>query len=331
MELCFAHPHFLIFLSLFMPLIFLLKYRLHKPKNYKYPLANFLKTSSVNSQKFKLFFMSLLKVATFILAGLLISRPQWKEQLTDAKIDGIDIVLGIDVSASMEFVDDLRDPRTRIDVAKKQAQNFVEKRTDDQIGVVVFGVYAMTIAPITFDKNLLNQVISRMQIHDIEATSTNLSEGLALAISRLKNSKAKSKIVVLLTDGQPTGPTEISIEKAIQLAKELDVKVYTIGVGGDDGGYIQHFPGSYYKVSEQGVDFELLNKISSNTGGQTFKAKNPKEIEDAYKQIDLLEKTTKHADQYFSYNDIFWPIVGTILALIFLTNFLQAFVWRGVW
>lgn len=331
MEFFFAHPQILLLVSSLLPIIFFLKYKFYKPKIYRYPLAQFLKNSNLGSQSFKRKFLNVLRVITLILLAAMIARPQWQQKLSNAKTEGIDIVLAIDVSQSMECFDDYQDPRKRIDVAKQQAQNFVEKRIDDQIGVTIFGKYAMTIAPPTLDKNMLNQVISRLQINDIDSSCTNLSEGLALAASRLKESKAKSKVVVLLTDGQPTGTTEISMERALQFAKDLNVKVYTIGVGNENGAFFKMPNGAYCQVQEAGADFQLLNKISKSTGGKTFKATNPKEIEDAYNQIDLLEKTEKKTNQYFSYHDIFWPIALAIIALMFLENFLQGFWWRGIW
>ncbi len=123
----------------------------------------------------------------------------------------------------------------------------------------------------------------------------------------------------------------VSMDKAIQLAKDLGVKVYTVGIGSPHGGYVAIAPGYYQRAFDGGVDLELLERISKATGGKTFSAHNPKEMEDVYRQIDLLEKTERKSSDYYSYTDIFWPIAWVILICVLLEVLLSSYVWRGVW
>lgn len=314
-----------------LPILFLIRAKFHRSKVYKYPLASFLKLAGFGNRSLKGPILFALRATILALAAILVSRPLWVDHVSNVKVDGIDVVLALDMSNSMELLDDPNDPRTRIQVARKEAVNFIKRRLDDQISVVVFGAQSTTMAPLTLDKKMLEEVVSRLKIGDVDPMATNLSEGLALSAVRLKDSKAKSKIIILLTDGHPTGSTQVSMERAIQLAKDLEARVYTIGVGSAHGGYLAVAPGYYQRAMDAGVDFELLEKISKATGGKTFCAQNPKEMEEAYKQIDLLEKTERQSSEYYSYRDIFWPIVTVILAFMFLEVFLASWLWRSVW
>lgn len=331
MELNFAHPYFLLAMCVLFPIILLIKIYVFRPKVYRYPLTSFLRGSGVSGSSLKGPIMFLLRAIIIGLSILLISRLQWVDRIDEVKVNGIDIVLALDLSGSMDFVDDLKDPRSRLFVAKNEAINFVKRRLDDQISIVIFGSNSMTVSPLTFDKVMLERVISRLAIGDVDPISTNLSEGLALSVARLKDSKAKSKIIVLLTDGQPTGTTQVSMERAIQLAKEFEIKVYTIAVGNSDCAYAIAGPGHIQRVNGQSIDHELLEKIAKSTGGIPFVAQNPAAMEEAYRQIDLLEKTERQSNNYFSYSDIFWPIASVILILIFIESVLLGWLWRGLW
>lgn len=331
MELNFAHPYFLAAMCILFPIILLFKIYFFRPKVYRYPLTSFLRGSGVSGASFKGPIMFLVRALIIGLSILLISRLQWVDRIAEVKVNGVDIVLAIDMSGSMELIDDPRDPRPRLTVAKKEAINFIKRRLDDQISIVIFGADSTTISPLTFDKLMLERVVSRLSIGDIDSTSTNLSEGLALSVARLKDSKAKSKIIVLLTDGQPSGKTQVSMERAIQLAKDFEIKVYTIAVGNPDGSYAVVSSGYLHRIGVCSIDFELLEKIAKSTGGMPFVAQNPAEMEEAYRQIDLLEKTERQSNNYFSYTDIFWPIASVILILIFIESVLIGWMWRGLW
>jgi Ca-activated chloride channel family protein len=331
MELSFVYPSLLIAMGLALPIILLLKIKFERTQIYKYPLANFLKLNLQQRGVWQKWVLFALKAMMFLLGALIIARPQWRESLKNVRIEGIDIVMAIDVSQSMLCFDDLHDRRSRIVVAKQQALDFVNNRLDDQIGITIFGKHALTLAPLTIDKMMLENVISSLEIGDIDDTATNLAEGLALAVARLNNSQAKSKVVILLTDGRPNNQGHVTMEKAIQLAKDLDVKVYTIGIGSEHGGYFESHFGIMQAGGDGGADFVLLEKIAQSTGGKCFSASNPREIAQAYQQIDQLEKKDSQINQYYNCSDIFWPLMLSLLGILLLHNFLQAFIWRGLW
>ncbi len=331
MELSFPNPQVFLWMCFLYLIILLLRFFFHKAPVYRYPLASFLSESKICAKSFRRPIFFIIRALIIGLSILLISRLGWVDKISEVKVNGIDIMLAIDLSGSMEAFDDLKDPRSRLFVAKKEATNFVKRRLDDQIGITVFGANSMTIAPLTLDKIMLERVISRLSIGDVDPVATNLSEGLALSVARLKDSKAKSKIVVLLTDGKPTGQTQVSMERAIQLANDFGVKVYTIGVGSPDGGYVTIAPGYVQRIDISSIDFALLERIAKSTGGTAFVAKNPAEIEEAYRQIDLLEKTERQSNNYFSYKDVFWPIASIILILLFLESLFAGLIWRGLW
>ncbi|MCK4499220.1 VWA domain-containing protein [Candidatus Babeliales bacterium] len=254
---------------------------------------------------------------------------------TRSKVDvnGVDIVLALDVSGSMEIFDDPHDRRPRIQVAKEEAINFINKRPNDPIGLVVFAVDTLSLAPPTLDKSLLQESIEALEIGFVNPNGTALAQGLATAVSRLRNSKSKSKIVILLTDGQPTGRSKVSIKQAIKLAKQYKIKVYTMGIGNENGGYFQQF-GRIIPAAglgqDTGVDKKLLTHIAQETGGKFFAAHNPQEIRDVYNTIDQLEKTNRKADVFSRYYEAFWLFAAPLLVLLCLESLLRCWLWKGL-
>jgi len=244
------------------------------------------------------------------------------------QVEGIDIVLTLDVSGSMQIFDDLRDRRQRIQVAKDEAVRFIEKRIDDPIGVVIFARDSISRCPLTLDKNILRQVVGELELGYINPDGTSLGTGLATAVNRLRKSKAKSKIIILLTDGEPT-PEKVSPESAIDLAKQFGIKVYTIGIGNEKGGYIQH---PFLGVHEVGISLntQLLKKIANETGGMFFRASNPKQLREIYNKIDALEKTEYQTDIFHKFYEAFLSFIWVVLLLLGLELFLRLFIWRGV-
>ena len=265
------------------------------------------------------------------LCGLifLIARPQIVDERSFVNIEGVDIVMAIDVSGSMEAFDDIRDRRTRIEVAKAEAIRFIEKRTNDPIGIVLFAHDALSRCPLTLDKKFLKELVGLLHIGIINHTETALGTGLATAVNRLKNSQAKSKIVILLTDGEPTSTEKINPEVAMELAQQFNIKVYTIGIGAENGGFgydqfgrIGRFPSS--------LNVALLKQIAEKTGGKFFKANNPQDMRHIYDTIDKLEKTEYQTNLFHNYYEAFLSFMWIIVLLFALELFLSLFVWRGV-
>lgn len=315
---------------LLLPLLtFFVVYRIffYKAPLYVYSLTSELLKNNIvtsNISKKLLFFLRLLLLSALL---FLILTPQFADKKSNISVHGIDIILDLDVSGSMECFDDLNDRRQRIEIAKIEAINFVKKRTNDSIGLVIFGKDVVSRCPLTFDKTILLQTLKEIKLGIVDANGTALCSSILCAVNRLKNSQAKSKIIVLLTDGVPT-VDEISPEIAIEVAKKFGIKIYTIGIGREDGGFL--IQNGFTFQREDHIDMELLEKISKETGGIAFRAHNAKELKDIYNKIDQLEKTKMDADIFYNYYDAFYFFVWFFIILLFLELFFRFFIFRGL-
>lgn len=324
----FAQLSYLIIFAIM--LVGLLVYRLflYAPTTYRYSLVDFIVDKKLAASFFPVQFFFWIRLAALSLMVILIGKPQLIDTKSKISVNGIDIVVALDVSGSMELFDDIQDRRTRINVAKAEAVKFIDKRVNDAIGLVIFGRYALASCPITLDKDVLKSVVSKLEIgkpsHDMQMM-TMISQGLLTACLRLQNSQAKSKVIVLLTDGAPS-PGDLPIEDAISVAKEIGIKVYTIGIGSDAGGFMQH-PLAGLRRVDTPLNKPLLKKIAQETGGQFFEAKNPKDLANIYDKIDKLEKTTTESEIYHNYQDYFLPILWIIIGLTLFELFVATWVW----
>ncbi len=302
---------------------------LHKSPYYKYPLSKELAEHKQTRHRYHKTILFLIRLAALFGLVFLIARPVWVDERSRVNIEGIDIVLAIDVSGSMEVIDDLNDRRTRIETAKQEAIRFIEKRIDDPIGVVIFGREVISRCPLTLDKNILKEIVGSLEIGDINEEGTWLGTGLATAINRLRTSKAKSKIIVLLTDGEPTPPEKVEPEIAIALAKQFGIKIYTIGVGNEKGGYKNYPPFGLQPVPSS-LNIPLLKKIASETGGLFLRVNNPSDMRAAYDTINRLEKTDYQTTLFHRYYEAFLTFIWFILGLLAIDLMLRLFIWRGV-
>jgi Ca-activated chloride channel family protein len=321
------------FLYLFLPLLLaVLVYRffLYKPPLFIYPLADQLADNGLVKRSYHKFILNTLRLATLIGLLVLILRPQWVDERSKINVDGRDIILAIDVSGSMQLFDDLNDQRPRIEAAKSEAIRFTERRIDDPIGIVLFARDAVSWCPLTLDKKILKEMLGTIQLGVIDPGGTWLGTGLATALNRLRTSKSKTKIVILLTDGQPTPPEKIDPSVSIDIAQKLGIKVYTIGIGGEHGAYINQPPFGIQQVQDPGVNVALLQTIAQKTGGQFFRANNPKEMHQIYEKIDALEKTTIQTSMFHRYYEAFVSFIWFVLLLFGLEFMARFFIWRGV-
>jgi len=301
----------------------------HKSPYYLYPLIKEFAQQKLTCHTHHKKILFFLRLAALLGLIFLIARPVWVDERSAVNVEGIDIILAIDVSDSMNIFDDLRDRRSRIEVAKQEAINFIEKRIDDPIGVVIFGCEVISRCPLTLDKNILKELVGSLEIGIVNPRGTWLGTGLATAINRLRTSKAKSKVIILLTDGEPTPPEKVDPEAAISLAKQFGVKIYTIGIGNESGGYIVH---PFFGVQQvpYSLNVPLLKKIATQTGGLFLKANNPKEIRQAYATINKLEKTEYQTKLFHHYYEAFLTYIWFILGLLAFELILRLFIWRGV-
>lgn len=261
--------------------------------------------------------LSWLRHAALLLLIIAMARPQmmWEEARVDA--DGIDIMLALDISPSMlsrDFVPD------RLSVAKKVAVDFVKKRPNDRIGLVVFSAEAFTHCPLTPDKKVVEQFINEVEV-GVLPDGTAIGTGLATALNRLKNSPGKSKIVVLLTDGENNAGS-VSPEDAARIATEMGVKVYTVGMGKE--GWVEspvsRFPdGSYaFDMRMSVINTDLLEEIARETKGRFFRAYTPDDLSEIYGEIDRLEKTKTEVTTIRHTTDYFFSLLLAAFIIVLL-------------
>ena len=309
---------------------YLIRLVIHKPIIITYSLvSHMIADGAIQEPYMQKMVTTMLRLLMYALLIVALARPQLIDKSSQVHVEGIDIMIALDASGSMQCFDDVRDRRTRFAVAKAEAIRFAQKRTNDQIGLVLFGKEAVSRCPLTLDKRIIQEIIEKTELGIVDPEATVLSIGLSMAIRRLQQSKAKSKIVVLLTDGEPSPEFDISPDVPITLAKKFNIKVYTIGVGGVDGGLIQD---PFFGIRPVGlkVNKALLERIAHETGGKFFMAEKPDDMRRIYDEIDRLEKTETQATVYARYTELcIYPLTGALIALLILL-FLQAVVWRFI-
>lgn len=277
-----------------------------------------LKTKLIHS----LFVLRMLALSLLIVA---LAGPQRISSKSNINIEGIDIVLALDVSGSMRARDFQPD---RIGAAKKIATEFINGRPNDRIGLVIFSGEAFTQAPLTLDHAMLKQLLREVKSGMIQ-DGTAIGDGLATAVSRLKDSKARSKVIVLLTDGVNNSGA-IDPETAAELAKMYGIRVYTIGVG--SYGYAPYPVQTPYGIQMQQmkvqIDEALLKKIAQETGGKYFRANNNRKLEAIFKEIDRLEKSKINVQQFRRKYELYFPFALAALMLFVLEISLRYLVFR---
>lgn len=251
-----------------------------------------------------------LAIALIIVA---LARPQIVSSERDIKTEGIDIVMSIDVSSSME-AEDFKP--NRLEAAKTTAKDFIDYRLNDRIGLVIFAAESFTQCPVTIDHNILKSFFKDIKTKMLQ-DGTAIGMGLSTAVNRLKDSKAKSKVIILLTDGvNNTG--KISPMTAADLAKSYGIRVYTIGVGTQGKApYLADTPfGKQYVYMDVEIDEDLLREIAAYTGGNYFRATSNKALENIYKSIDKLEKTKINEKSFTHKEDKFAVLLLAALLML---------------
>ncbi len=328
MVLHLAYPWLLYTLAGLLVVCTVYKFFTRNKKYYVYPLASALRTHGLARSALPKYVLMVLRFCLLALLAFLTARPQWVDEHSKVNVEGIDIVIALDVSGSMQCFDDQRDQRQRIEVAKTEAIHFIDKRPNDPIGLVIFAKDALSRCPLTLDKPMLKELVGELELGIIDHTETYLGTGLATAVNRLKKSKAKSKIIILLTDGAPSPGEKISPELAIQLAQTNNIKVYTVGIGGEHGGFIMH-PLLGMQQFNSPINTALLKEIATKTGGAFFLAKNPADMRTIYNTIDKLEKTDIQTNVYHNYYEAFAQFIWLLLAILCSELLLRLLIWRG--
>lgn len=325
MDITFANKEYLWLLLLLVPLIGWYVWR-HKKQHAHLnipstlPYGRFLKSTNIFQHiQFGLLGLTL---ASLIFA---MARPQTSLSWEKTKTEGIDIIVSLDISVSM-LAKDFQP--NRLESAKDVAMEFITNRPNDRIGLVVFSGESFTQSPLTTDQRILLNLFSTVQINDAIDGGTAIGNGLATAVNRLRESDAKSKVIILLTDGENNRGT-IAPETASELAEKFDIKVYTIGMGtmGTARAPVGITPGGQYVYGDTPVtiDENLLRSIAQKTGGKYFRATNTSKLREIYKEIDQLEKTEIQKDRHTQYNEAF-HLFG-FLALGLLSLYLLLKLW----
>ncbi len=326
----FANPEFL-FLLLILPvmLFWYLRRSLRSRSTVRYSDIALIKEVGTSSRQRYRHLLFLLRLAALALMIIAFARPQAGSREEEMITEGIDIVLSMDISSSM-LAEDFQ-PKNRLEAAKLVAADFIKGRSNDRIGMVVFAGQSFTQCPLTLDYGILLKFLEEIHIGQIE-DGTAIGMGLGTSINRLRDSKAKSKVVILLTDGQ-NNRGELDPITAARIAKSFNIRVYTIGAGSkgealypvDDAIF-----GRRYVRMPVNIDEELLRRVANMSGGQYFRATDKSSLERIYKEISEMEKTKIEVKQYTRYRELFSRYLIAALILLALEVILGNTVFRKI-
>ena len=326
-DITFAHPYF-FWLLLLLPLMIVWYWLTNKKIQ-----ANITLSSTISFQKRRntyryhaLFVLRIIAISLIIIA---LTRPQTSSENAKTKItEGIDIVMAIDVSSSM-LSQDLKP--NRFEALKKVASQFVKDRPNDRIGLVVYAGESYTKTPVTSDKSIILNALSELTYGQVD-DGTAIGMGLATAVNRLKESKAKSRVIILLTDGvNNTG--FIDPQTAAELAAEYGIKVYTVGIGTNGmalSPYALNPDGSImYRMLQVDIDEPLMKKIAQVTKGHYFRATNNQKLQQIYDEINKMETTKIEELKYTEVEEKFRGLVIIAVILLLIEFFLKHTILRN--
>ena len=327
----FAHPYLLLLLLL-LPLLAWLKGQRGSPPAFLYSSVKLVEGLARARRSHAGNFLAALRwlvLAIFIVA---LAQPRLSKSTTEVKASGVDIVIALDMSGSMiseDFV--VKGERVnRFNMARSVLKNFIDKRPNDRIGLVVFATQAYIATPLSLDHDFLQENLDRLEIGAIDQNSTAIGDGLGTAVNRLRDLKAKSKIVILATDGQ-NNSGKLDPLLAAEAAAAVKVKVYTVGIGEQGSAPMPVFMGGQ-KVGYQNVPVDVdeatLQKIADKTGGKYYRADNAEKFQQIYNEIDKLEKTEASVKKYTEYKELFPWFVAAGLALLLLEFVLSQTTFR---
>ena len=327
-HLTFAHPAF-FGLLLLIPLMIWWQLRGKKNDN---PALRLTTLSGIDpahvggKARFRpvLFILRIISLAALAIA---LARPQSSNTTENIDSEGIDIVIPMDVSGSM-LAEDFKP--NRIEAAKAVALRFVDQRPTDRLGLVIFGGESFTMCPITIDHNVLKEQIAQIK-NGMITDGTSIGMGLATAVDRLRYSKGKSKVVILMTDGV-NNMGLIDPSTALEIAKAFKVRVYTIGIGtmGQAPMPVQTPMGTQKQMVDVTIDEPLMKQIATQTGGKYFRATGNRSLETIYNDIDKLEKTRIDITSYKHYAELFFPFAMLAIICLALEMLLRYSVFRSI-
>lgn len=322
----FKNPLFFILLFALIPYIlwYVLRYKrslpsLRVPETIKYRMA---------PKSFRLYLFHLpflLRLALFTLVVCIMARPQSKHTWSDTDVEGIDIMLAVDISTSM-LAQDFKP--NRVEALKVIAQQFIDKRPNDNIGLTIFAGETYTACPLTTDHavlmNLYSSIDCNMAARGVLSDGTAIGDGIMNAILRLKESQAKSKVIILLTDGV-NNSGNISPLTAAEIAKKYGIRIYTIGIG-KNGMAPYPLPTGGTVMYPVEIDEPMMNKISKETGGRYFRAQQNADLSAVYADIDKMERTKFSVKEYSKRNELYERYAVAALIVLLLEILLRYFV-----
>lgn len=327
----FVSPSFFLLIPLLVLFIIYVRVRDNNRRQSLLNFPQYMLLNNINkSKRIKLYSITNFITYTILLLFIIaLARPQIGNRTDNVLNQGTDIIMALDVSTSMEALD--FEPVNRLEAAKKVAIDFVNSRKFDRIGIVLFSGLAFTQVPLTNDKQTAVRLLSFATTGMTSVDGTAIGSAIVTACNRLKDSEAKGKVIILITDGA-NNIGEIDPITAAGIAKSLNIKIYTIGAGAPDGAYYKVMDPvegmKMVKVVEQELDEKTLKQIANITDGQYFRANNTKMLQDIIKQIDRIEKTDVSSINFDSYHEIYHIFVYIILFLILLNIFLKNIFFR---
>ncbi len=261
--------------------------------------------------------LRLFAISLFIMA---LARPQEGQKRTEILSMGVDIMLALDTSGSMKALDFIQNDKrdTRLTMVKDVVSKFIENRTNDRMGMVVFGSEAYTQCPLTLDQNILQSFLRKLDI-GMAGDSTAIGSAIGIAVKRLKDLKSDSKLIILLTDGRNNAGNLAPLQAA-QTAKAFGIKIHTIGVGtrGKAPFLVNSIFGQRYVYQEVDIDEDTLKEISKITGGQYFRATDLESLKLIYKKIDQMEKSEVKIFDHSEYTELFHYFLIPAILILFL-------------
>lgn len=329
-NIVFKNPEFLWLLILLPVIAFMLyKFKFVRLNNFKFSNLESFDSKTLKSKLYPL--INIFRIITLLLVIVALARPQEISNSTRTKTSsGIDIVIAVDISSSM-LAQDLKP--NRLEALKTVASQFINDRINDRIGLVIYAGESYTKTPVTSDKNVVIKSLSDITFDGVIEDGTAIGMGLATSVNRLKESKAKSKVIILLTDGVNNSGF-IDPSTAADLAANFEIKTYTIGLGtnGNARAPVALNPNGSFRfgMTKVEIDEELLKNVASKTGGLYFRATDNKKLEEIYNEINKLEKTEVEEIKYSDSEEKYRLLIIAAIGLIFVELILKYTVFRSI-
>ncbi len=311
---------------LIIPLLFGIYFYFKRKKQSRFKISN-IKILEKTNKTLKVYLKNLpifLMMLSTVLLIYALARPQKADERERKTVDGIDILIALDISDSM-LIEDMK-PDNRLEAAKQVIDEFIDNRSSDRIGLVVFSGEAYTRIPLTVDYSVLKSNLKEVQTSRNIKLGTAIGVALATSVGRIKDSDGKSKVIILLTDGENNSGT-IAPETALEIAKKENIKIYTIGIGKDGQAQLPVYSKDIfgrkvksYRPMHSKVNVKLLKRLADETGGIFYRVNETDNLERVFGKIDQLEKTKVEVQSYTKYAELFpnWISYGSLCFFIFM-------------